>query len=335
MKRVTGFILVVTLWVLAGLAVLAAYIDSVANANLEQAVRIKDSVHSELDRRSTEATLLYLLASNRMGYRSLLLENPQRIVQIYDEEPSLTADTEIGIAGEAYQGLGDWRFSIQDELALISVNKPEAQPFAALLAWAGINRARSAQVIARTLDYVDLDQRLSMGGAERVSYLNRGLVPPANWIMSSAVELKQVLGFEELVSPQQWQALKPFLTMRPPGTYNFNTMPKEVMAAVLGVKEQVVKSILVERQKSPIWELRQIVDLVGVVPNIDQVDLQRLPSGYLRLTLWHPDRGEHLVVGVQLTPFAVDAPWRKDYQYWEQVAEHDSSVLGKPSTALF
>ena len=45
-----GFVLVATLWVLAALAVLAAYIDGVVAADVERAVKARTWLESELGR---------------------------------------------------------------------------------------------------------------------------------------------------------------------------------------------------------------------------------------------------------------------------------------------
>ena len=57
-----------TLWALVALAVLAAYIDGVVASDIERAVEAKRSLRAELERRDTEATLIYLLVTGRMNH---------------------------------------------------------------------------------------------------------------------------------------------------------------------------------------------------------------------------------------------------------------------------
>ena len=73
-----GFILVATLWTLAALAVVAGYVANVVESDVERAIATRHALQDELDRRSTEATLLYLLATTRMSHRGAILETPQR-----------------------------------------------------------------------------------------------------------------------------------------------------------------------------------------------------------------------------------------------------------------
>lgn len=78
MARSGGFVLVATLWVLAGLAILASYIDGVTTDSVERATAARLAMQRELDRRNTEVTLVYMLATNRKNHRALVVDNEQR-----------------------------------------------------------------------------------------------------------------------------------------------------------------------------------------------------------------------------------------------------------------
>lgn len=329
-----GFILVATLWVLAGLAVLAAYIDSTVNANIEQAIRIKRILQEDLDRRSTEATLLYLLATNPVNYRGLLMFEQQSITDGSEAAPQ-EGDGELWMDGTPYQGLGGWRFALQDEFGLVSLNQPEAWPLEALLKWLGVQAPDRTRAVFRILDYIDEDSNLTLNGAERFAYQQRRQPPPANWIMATPVELQRVLGFAELMTPEQWRRAKPLLTVRPPAGYNFNTMPVELVAAMLGVDAAAAEKVLEMREREPVMELRSLFELTGAIANrIEESEVLRRPSRFVRLALWRPSRSQRLLAGIELTPFGEDAPWRKDYQYWEQFPEDDTEAPARPAAAL-
>ena len=169
-RRHRGFVLIATLWTLAAMAVLAAYIDGVASADIDRAIAAKAALEGELARRSTEATLTYLLTTGRMNHRGLMLEPEQ---SFSDAEGNRGPDRSVGVidlAGETYAGLGDTRFSIQDENGLVSVNFPRSANFAAALSYAGVASADIDRVVPRVEDYVDMDDDLSLSGAERFDY---------------------------------------------------------------------------------------------------------------------------------------------------------------------
>ena len=322
-----GFILLATLWVLTALAVLAAYIDGVVAADVERAVMARRSLESELERRSTEATLVYLFATGRMNHRGLILEEEQRFSDALPEGELLPGhgDGEVRMTGEAYAGIGGARFSVQDEGGLASVNTPGFPLFTALLRHVGVAADDVERIVARIEDYVDPDGDLTLNGAERQDYLQRGLPPPLDWIMASAPELKRVLGVEELITPAQWRRLRPLLTVRPVLGYNFNTMRPGILAALLGLDEQGIRGVLDEREERPLSRLGRIALLSGKHLDIDEMEVRVFPSRFLRISVWHEGDVSRILAGVALTPFGESAPWRKDYRYSGSMTTHDES----------
>ena len=255
-RNAEGFVLVATLWAVAALAVLAAWLDGVVTSEIERAVTAKRSLQSELHRRGTEATLIYLFTTGRMNHRGLILEEEQRFSDALAEGDHLPDDGDgaLRMAGEVYLGLGDSRFSVQDEGGLASVNAPGSPLFLALLEHKGIAASDIERVVARVEDYIDTDSDVTLNGAERHDYRQEGAPPPPNWIMSSPMELRKVLGINEILAPAQWRELRPLLTVRPVFGYNFNTMRPEILAAVLGLDEQGVRRVLDERQERANFE---------------------------------------------------------------------------------
>ena len=328
-RHARGFVLVAVLWVLAVLAVLAAYIDGVVATDVGRAVEARSWLRSELDRRSTEATLVYLLATGRMNHLGLIIEREQRFADGLTDEESLPkhGEAELRMAGEVYAGLGRTRFSIQDESSLASVNAPGTPLLAALLKRAGVSASDIERVVARIRDYIDADSDLTLNGAERHDYEQRGAPPPLNWIMSSPVELRRVLGIDEMLTPAQWRRIRPALTMRPVFGYNFNTMRPEILAAALDLDETGIRGVLEEREKRSISRLTTIALLSGKHLRIDEMEIRTLPSQFPRLSIWHEGDGSRIVTGIHLTPLGETAPWRKDYRYLEPIrASHDSET---------
>ena len=328
-RTADGFVLVATLWVLAALAVLAAYIDGVVATDVERAVKARGWLEAELDRRSTEAALVYLLSTGRMNHRGLILEDEQRFADALGEGEPLPnrGDGELRTAGEVYAGIGGTRFSVQDEAGLVSVNAPRFPVFTAMLARAGIAQSDIERIAARVADYIDSDDILTLNGAERHDYRQHGAPPPLNWIMSSPQELAKVLGVGELLTPAQWRRLWPALTMRPALGYNFNTMRPEILAAVLDLDEQGVRAVLEEREKRSISRPTTVALLSGRHLDIDEMEIRTLPSRFLRLSVWHEGDGSRTLTGIALTPLGESAPWRKDYRYLEPIrASQDSGT---------
>ena len=314
-----GFVLAATLWILAGLAVLAAYIDRVVTSDLQYVVEARESVQAEIERRSTEATLHYLVATGRMSFRGPILESEQRFTGSPDEDehPSDHGDGVLRVTDVVYAGVGGARFSLQDEGGLVSVNAPRSPLFASVLAHAGVTSPDVERIVARVEDYIDSDDALTLDGAERRDYRERGEPPPLNWIMASPLELARVLGIDELISAPQRERLLPLLTVRPVVGYNFNTMRPEILAALLDLDETGAQGVLEERAKVPLSRLVQIAMLSGKHLDIDEMEVRVIPSRFLRVTVWHSGGGPRTVAGLAFTPLGDRAPWRMDYRYLE------------------
>ena len=327
-RRAAGFVLAATLWALAALAILASYVDSVVAAEVERTRLARAALQQELDQRATEATLLFLLATERRNRHAVLLTAGDAPTALARE-----ASGELGIAGQAYAGFGDVVFAVQDESGLVSVNLPGDPAFAAVLRGVGVPAADAARAVARLRDYIDVDDALSLGGAERFDYARRNLPAPKNHQLAAPLELRRVLGLDEAVAAGQWRRLLPLLTPRVTVGYNFNTMRPEAMAALLGVDEAAVAPLLAARAERPIASLGDVLSLTGALPALDPALVVPAPGSALRLAFWRRGAGSRTVAGISLTPTALVAPWRKEYRYSEPLAD-GRTVPAAPATPL-
>lgn len=323
-----GFVLVATVWVLAALVLLADYVDGVVSADRQRARLAKDALQDDLDARGTEATLLYLLATKRMGHRGLLLETPP--ASPGEASPRRNV---ITVSGEPYAGLGRMRFSLQDEAGLASVNKP-GPLYRAALRHAGVTASDVDGLMPRLRDYLDRDETLMVSGAERADYLAAGLPPPANWFLVAPLELKKVLGARAVVPPEQWVAVRRTTTAALTVAVNFNTMSLEMLTAFLDGDAAAAQRVAVYREQRVLTDL----DAVRHAAGVDLSAYGNFPSGTvvsrLRIALWRDGDAQRTIVGVALTPNAINAPWRKEYRYLEP-ATAGSEPAHKLKTPLF
>ena len=333
-RSASGFVLVATLWVLAALTLLASYIDGVTASRLERAIAARQALDAELDRRNTETTLIYLLATNRKNHRASIIDLEQRFVEFIDQQLPPTGDAQIALNGRAYAGLGDIRFAVQDEAGLVPVNSPQTPLLAAMLRHVGVSAQDASRIVARATDYVDVDADLSLNGAERFDYTRRGLPPPPNWLMASHLELKKVLGVEQMVTDEQWQRLRPVLTMRQGVGLNVNTMPPDLIAALLEADDRAVSEIVAASIDRPV-EAERIIQLAGWRANLDAEELRTLPADHLRIATWRPG-GAAYVAGIHLTPYVDGSPFRRDYRYTEPppVIVAAETAPSRPTTPL-
>lgn len=329
-----GFILAATLWAIAALAVAGAYINSAVAEDIARGLAIKQGVQDALDRRATEATLLYLIATGRASHRGLVLETPQRFTDDVERPVPGRGDGELTYSGEAYLGIGRTRFAIQEESGLTSVNAPRDPKFHATLRRAGVSRANLRWLVPRVQDYTDTDDTLTLDGAERHDYRRRQQPPPANWRMAGPLELKRVLGVDGLIAAGEWRTLRRLLTVRGSTGYNFNTMHPVVLEALLGVSAEAAAPVIEAREAAPIRSLGDVATLTGVYPRVDPELVRARPSPFLRIAIWVEDGALRAVTGISLTPSSQTAPWRKEYRYWDFVDDAAQGAPRIPQTTL-
>ena len=330
-ERAAGFVLVSVLLALAVLALLAAYINEVVATDVGRAVEEKQSFQRELTRYNIEATLVYILSTGRMNHHAVLLEEHQRFSdpQSGSVASPFSASEKIDVSGTVYAGPGSIRFSIRDEGGLLSVNAPEFSLFATVLERIGVAEDDIARIVARVEDYIDSDDAPAPEGAESPQYRRQGKGEPLNWIMASPLEIGEVLGIRDLLTPEQLSHLLPLLTVRPVSVYNFNTMHPQILSALLGSDTDGLRDLLDERKENPLSRSAQLAMLSGRHLDIDGVEVAVIPSGFMRLEIWNAPGGPRSVVGIELTPFGESAPWRKDYRYSRPAASRNDP--GTPS----
>ena len=312
-----GFILAATLWALVALAALAAYMDRATDEHVEDARRAKLLLQAEIDRRGTEATVLYLLATNFANHRALV-HSREQVFTDPDELPEEGfGDGELGLAGEPYAGLGGVVFTVQDEAGLVPVNLPGLGTLAVLLEHLGAAPDAVARLAPRLVDYVDRNQELTLDGAERFDYQRAGRAAPPNWFLQSPMELAHVLGADGLLAPSQWRRLRELTTPRLVPGINFTTMPEDVAVALLGVKPKALGPFLEARREGPVVIPDRIRELTGRAPPVVRDEIIGFPLPMLRVSTWWPAGGTRVVRGITLTPGAEDVPWRTEYYYSE------------------
>ena len=330
--RHRGFILAATLWALAALTLLASYVNELVSSDRGRAEMTRQALRDELDARGTMATLLYLLSTSRMDHLGLILEREQRLLNIGDGDSWTTGDGVLEVTGRAYVGLGRVRFSIQDEAAFASVNKPDPMLVAAFK-HVGVSDQDINWLMPRISDYIDPDQAVMLDGAERYDYERHDLAPPSNWFMATPVELKKVLGVNDLLTSEQWRTLRRIITARLKNHYNVNTMPPSALMALLGGDESAVREILAMRAERPVTNVRAVMVKTGRVVPLSE-DTLMLPSRIFRVAVWRQGDGVRSLVGITLTPGSTFGPWRKEYSYSEPV-DDDAAHAIEAATPLF
>lgn len=310
-----GFVLAITLWILAGITIAVGLMTLWAMAQVEQARIGNERMQDEIALSGTRDTLLYFASTRELTYAGLpteVMTAEMRSLRKLDDMGSLIRDPlggELRLDGAVYRGMRDSRFALQDESGLFPmVLPPDADLDRFLLsqqvAPESIPRLRDA-----LLDYIDSDELTRLNGAERREYEREQRPPPPNRRLLTPMEIAGVLRWDEL-SAAQLAALPELITPYYSGAVNLNTMPPSLLPAWVPGCPEACDRLVAARSERPFRSAFDIQSRLGILlPGDPSVDFRFLADETLRFTLWGRT-GAAWRMHVRLTPLADKrGPW--------------------------
>ncbi len=313
--RQRGFVLALTLWILAAIAVVVGLatlwaLDAVRAAGNDRA-RTEDlaAMHSTRD------TLLYLGATReltRAGLPVSPLAEDERARRLLDEMGAFDKTPrggELRLDGQPYAGFGGTRFALQDEAGLASLVAPSPVGVDRLLALGGVPADQRPGLRDALLDYVDADHLTRIAGAEQDEYARARRAPPPGRQLLLPAEAGRVLGWDALPRATLDRLVDDTTTFES-GPVNLNTAPASLLPYWLAGCPAAC-DLLVERRKLlPFRSGREIEQAIGVRLAGDiTVDYRFLASESWRITLWGRS-GAAQRIHVRFTPVTdAAAPW--------------------------
>lgn len=314
-RRAQGFVLAVTLWILAAVAIVAAMVSLWALESVRETTVLRSEADDEVAIYGTTETMLYMAATRDITYAGLPLKPIDRAEyskRLLEEFGALRHDPvggELWLDDQPYQGMEGARFSLQDETGLLGLTWPE-QGFAQLLFDSEPSLASRAPALRDALlDYIDEDSDQRPLGAEAAQYRAAGREGPANRRLMTPLELHSVLGWDA-IEPAQLRRLQSLLTPYYMATFNLNTAPEGALATWLPDCPDACRSIIQQRRQQPFINTNDLEARTAVrLPGDSAASFRFLAGDALRISVWgRSGRGKRL--HVRLTPMADQAaPW--------------------------
>lgn len=310
-----GFVLVLTLWVLAMVAVAAGYFGERVARATQLAQQSRQNTRAIIDMAGTRAELLYRLGTTTMTEYGLGRGN-----------------TVIALDNRPYHGLGDTLAQLQDDRGLLNLNLADDGRLQRFLGLMGIPSEQRPRMIDTLHDYTDADNLTRLNGAEEADYLALNLPPPTNSNLVTPWEARRILGWRDV--PQLWEngRLAELTTTSLSVGINPNTAPAEVLATLPGVTEEMAQAIIARRKLSPITSEGQIVGTAAApLSQLFGMGVVAIPSDAIRITQSTRALPWAIQYNITLTPGGKDAPWQTDY--YSRISKnhmHDAEVLDLP-----
>ena len=296
-----GFVLAATLWLLAILAMAAAYFAERMQDARRLAEQVQLRTQALVDMSGMRAEILFRVATTPFTLYGL----------------GSSTQNAIALDDRAYSGLGDTLVRLQDSGGLLDLNIASDDQLERFLNVLGVPATRRAALIDALRDYVDEDDLKRLNGAEARDYAAAGLPPPRNAKLVTPLEAKNIFGWNEMVPLWQDNLLPRLVTTNGHYGVNPNTAPWQVLASMNGMTPAAAQAIVQARNVAPIVHDGQIANLTGIaVPSDPYLPrMITIPSGTVRVTQRARDMEWGWQYVIRLTPDSDIAPWRIDYFY--------------------
>jgi DNA uptake protein ComE-like DNA-binding protein len=306
------------LWVLAFITVAAAFFALWTANTMELVRQQQQDIYDEIDIKSTQAGIIYLLTSRYMENRGIDLDGLPKRVNIVDFNASVTTAESsrlLFLDDTVYQGMGDTLFSLQDEGGLVSINSPSRQQLFNLLGLLGVASSERSSLIAKLEDYIDVDDLYRLNGAELSQYKKAGLSSPLNRSLFTSWELANVYDWGKQAGLWRDNRLPRMTNTVWRGIPNFNTAPETVLQTWPGIGANEAQQIIEARKLKPVRSLTDLSLVTGKQLAINPLETNFFPSRHVRLTIWSRGGRRFREIHIQLLPKATgNAPWVVDYQ---------------------
>ncbi|EIJ43497.1 type II secretory pathway, component PulK [Beggiatoa alba B18LD] len=296
-KRQRGFILVMTLWIIAIATLAASAFALWTQQTIALVQTMQENVQGEIDIQNTQATLLYLLNTKTFNMAGLTVpslhpvetKTPVDTTQLFEDDFSLSeiTHTEITLDDQVYHGLGLAKFALQDEGGLLNVGWISDASFFRFLGLLGVETDQRDPLLDKLKDFTDLDDNHRINGAESYQYQEQNLPPPPNRRLQTPSQVKQILGWRELHHLWKSGIWEQNTSIATSGYPNINTAPSLVLQSVYGLNAEAAQRVIAARIEQPLTSLELISRLTGVILPMGEEEMVYFASAYLRLTIWH------------------------------------------------
>lgn len=309
------FLVAVVVALLALVLLTSARVQGDIRPNLR---RLRDEVSMELEARTALARAEYLLLSEPIGPRSLLLGGARdagaaSMPMIARARSATNARIrEIHLDGAAYR-TGGLTISLQDEAGLYNLNAGDDLTLRDLWTEHGAGGALARNLASALNDYVDEDGLSRDGGGETDAYQRAGAPPPLNAALTNRWGAQNALGWRAAMENGAFSSIWDDVSARgSQREININTAPRAVLAAILR-DARLVQAVLARRAQAPITGAEELEGLIGMRPSADGVVLAAKAGTSFRVRL-RSETGRVIEGELTLAAAEADRPfyWREE-----------------------
>ncbi len=318
--KTKGFVLPLTLWVIALFGLGVAAINTWVSTAVENARTLQQKAEADLASADIQNELVYAMATRPMSPRGLEVgtdlagPNPADIMSIMSS--NFESSDSIAFDGRPYipESNANYMIHLQDGRGLMKLQFTRPEALRRLLALFNVSQALRNRLPDTLADWIDDDDLTRLSGAEKSDYERRRRLPPTNGNLLTPMEAQNILGWDEV--PEIWEAdlrSPVFSTCRTTG-FNPNTAPEAVLLSyVSGLTEDAVKRVIDQRQATPFRHAREFMAAAGFLTPAEPFFFSVVPGNCVIVDVVHRESNHRTRFSLSLVPTSQNKPWQVDY----------------------
>ena len=315
-----GFILPLTLWMIAIMGLLAATLNVWVASAVANSQALARRTRLELAQSNVRNELVYMLGTRPTSYRGLEVGTQISFANNSDFDAIMAGPSDSGhtlkFDGRPYTSESDPDVvvTLQDGTGLFNLNITTPTNLRRALTSFDIPDPEINRLIDTLLDYIDDDDFTRLAGAEKTQYARLGLAPPANGLLVTPFEAQRIVGWDKLNALWQADMEAPLLTTCRSAGFNPNTAPAAALIAnVRGLTQEKADKVLAARAKRPFRNVREFGAAADILITDEPFFYTFIPGSCVIVDLIDKPSKLHTRFSLTLEPISQTRPWRVDY----------------------
>lgn len=317
-----GFILALTLWIIALFGLGVAAINTWVTVAIENARTLKSRSEDDIALSDAKNEIIYAIATRPLTYRGLEVgsdvERPSLDDVMFQSMAAAETSQFIAFDRRPYvlESNKNYVIQIQDGRGLVNLNRITPPLLRRLLAFYDVPEALRNQLPDTLQDWVDEDEFTRLAGAELPEYERQRRLPPSNARLITPMEAQNVLGWDEV--PKLWEDnLKaPIFSTCQTAGFNPNTAPEaSLLTHMPGLTEDGAKFVVTQRRERAFRHSRDFMEAANVnVPN-EAFFFGVSPGDCMTIDFVNRSTNERTRISLTLVARSENQPWQVDYAF--------------------
>lgn len=315
-----GFILPMSLWLIAATGMIAALLSEWVSGAVSNAIAIQDRMEAQIAFANIRNEMIFAFGRRPYSFRGLEVGtlDPSESADSYDRimNANYLSDQSIFVDGRPYVVESNDRYIVQvyDGRGLINLNTVGAPILGRLFEVLNVSQSMHETLVDTLMDYRDEDDFQRLSGAEESDYTRLGLLPPADAKLVTPWEAQRILGWGGVSELWNTQYERPIMSTCQITGFNPNTASREALTAYFpGVSLDVASAMLEHREKLPFRSIRNVGDSAGIILTSQPFVFSFMPSTCLIVDLTDQQSKERIRFSLSLLPVNETQPWQIDY----------------------